>query len=198
MNIIKKLVSELIPYANNSRTHSDSQVDKIAASIKEFGFMNPIILDGDNGVIAGHGRLMAAKKLKIKDIPCLEAIHLTEAQKKAYIIADNAIALDSDWDMDFLKVEIEGLDELDFDLDLLGLDEDIINNVEESDFPELADGDKDPFQQITFTLHDEQHDIVTDAVLKAKMHPEIDTGLNENSNGNAITYICEQWLQNVG
>lgn len=101
----------LIPYANNARTHSPEQVAQIAASIKEFGFTNPILTDGENGIIAGHGRLMAARKLKLENVPVIELAHLSEAQKKALVIADNKLALNSAWDMDVLKVEIEALGE---------------------------------------------------------------------------------------
>lgn len=113
MKIIEKTVDELIPYINNARTHNDEQVTQIASSIKEFGFNNPILLDGENGVIAGHGRLLAAKKIGLKKVPCIELSHLSEAQKKAYILADNKIALNSGWDMDLLNIE---LGELDVDL----------------------------------------------------------------------------------
>ena len=112
----------LIPYARNSRTHSDAQVAKIAASIREFGFLSPIIVDGDNGIIAGHGRLMAAQKLGLAEVPVIEASHLTEAQKRAYVIADNRLALDAGWDNDMLKVELADLKLADFDLTLTGFD----------------------------------------------------------------------------
>lgn len=112
----------LIPYARNSRTHSDAQVAKIAASIREFGFLSPIIVDGDNGIIAGHGRLMAAQKLGLAEVPVIEAAHLTEAQKRAYVIADNRLALDAGWDNDMLKVELADLGDLNFDLALTGFD----------------------------------------------------------------------------
>ena len=115
-------VADLIPYARNSRTHSDAQVNKIAASIKEFGFLNPVIVDGKNGIIAGHGRIMAAQKLGIDEVPVVEAAHLTEAQKRAYIIADNRLALDAGWDDEMLRVELQELDDLDFDLSLTGFD----------------------------------------------------------------------------
>lgn len=96
---IKKVdIEKLIPYARNSRTHSAEQVDQIAASIKEFGFLNPIIIDGENGIIAGHGRVMASKKLGVKELPCVDASHLSETQKRAYIIADNKLALNAGWD----------------------------------------------------------------------------------------------------
>ena len=115
-------VSDLIPYARNSRTHSDAQVAKIAASIREFGFLNPVIVDGENGVIAGHGRIMAAQKLGLSQIPVIEAAHLTEAQKRAYVIADNRLALDAGWDNDLLKIELQDLDVAGFDLALTGFD----------------------------------------------------------------------------
>src|SRR5690625_2953069 len=92
----KVSIDALIPYARNSRTHSDEQVAQIAASIKEFGFLNPIIVDGENGIIAGHGRVMAAQKLGLKELPCIEASHLTDAQRRAYIIADNKLALNAE------------------------------------------------------------------------------------------------------
>ena len=114
---------ELIPYARNSRTHSDEQVAQIAASIKEFGFLNPIIVDGENGIIAGHGRLLAAQRLGIDQLPVIEAKHLTEAQKKAYVIADNRLALNAGWDHDLLKIELQELQDLSFDVDLLGFDD---------------------------------------------------------------------------
>ncbi len=114
----------MIPYARNSRTHSEAQVAKIAASIKEFGFLNPVIVDGENGIIAGHGRIMAAQKLGLEKVPVVEASHLTEAQKRAYIIADNRLALDAGWDDEMLRVELMELDDLDFDLSLTGFDAD--------------------------------------------------------------------------
>ena len=138
-------VSELIPYANNSRTHSDEQVLQIAASIKEFGFLNPIIIDGANGIIAGHGRVMAAKKLGIDELPCIDASHLTEAQKKAYIIADNKLALNAGWDDSILRVEFEALKELDFDLTLTGFSLDELSDFEieelAPEYEEDADGE---------------------------------------------------------
>jgi len=115
-------VESLVPYARNSRTHSPQQVDKIAASIREFGFLNPIITDGDNGIVAGHGRVLAAQKLGLAELPCIEAAHLTEAQRRAYVIADNRLALDAGWDNDLLKVELQDLDAAGFDLTLTGFE----------------------------------------------------------------------------
>ena len=124
-----KLVNDLIPYINNSRTHSDEQVTQVAASIKEFGFTNPVLIDGDGGIIAGHGRIMAAKKLGMDEVPCIELVDLTEAQRKAYVIADNQLALNSGWDLDLLKLEVEGLQDVDFNIDLLGFDDDFMDGL---------------------------------------------------------------------
>lgn len=119
-------VADLIPYARNSRTHSDAQVGKIAASIREFGFLNPIIVDGQNGIVAGHGRVLAAQKMGLATLPCIEAGHLTEAQKRAYIIADNRLALDAGWDNEMLKVELTDLQADGFNLELTGFNLDEI------------------------------------------------------------------------
>lgn len=116
-------VSLLIPYNNNSRTHDDEQVVQIAESIKEFGFTNPILIDADNNIVAGHGRLLAAQKLDIDTVPCIRLNDLTDAQRKAYVIADNKLALNAGWDNEILKFEIENLQALDFDINLLGFNE---------------------------------------------------------------------------
>ena len=113
---------DLIPYARNSRTHSEAQVAKIAASIREFGFLNPIITDGANGIVAGHGRVLAAQKLGLESLPCIEAGHLTDAQRRAYVIADNRLALDAGWDNELLRVELQDLDGQGFDLSITGFD----------------------------------------------------------------------------
>jgi DNA modification methylase len=122
MEIKEVEVSALIPYAKNSRTHDDAQVAQIAASIKEFGWTNPILVDGDKGVIAGHGRLLAARKLGMAKVPTIELKDMTEAQKKAYVIADNKLALNAGWDTNFLSLELQELKDQDFDLTLLGFD----------------------------------------------------------------------------
>ena len=129
MKITQKKVTELIPYVNNSRTHSDEQVAQIAASIKEFGWTNPILIDGDNGIIAGHGRLMAARKLGITEVPTIELSDLSESQKKAYVIADNNLALNADWDEALLKIELENLKDLSFDLEILAFDDEFLTNL---------------------------------------------------------------------
>jgi DNA modification methylase len=123
MQIKEVEVTALIPYAKNSRTHDDAQVAQIAASIKEFGWTNPILVDGDKGVIAGHGRLLAARKLGMNKVPTIELKDMTEAQKKAYVIADNKLALNAGWDTNFLSLELQELKDQDFDLTLLGFDD---------------------------------------------------------------------------
>ena len=116
-------VAKLVPYVNNARTHSPEQIAKLRSSLREFGFINPVIIDRDYGVIAGHGRILAAKEEGITEVPCVFADHLTEAQKKAYIIADNRMAMDAGWDEELLRVEIEALQAADFDPLLTGFDE---------------------------------------------------------------------------
>lgn len=127
MNTAKEMklvpVEKLVPYVNNARTHSPEQINKLRSSLREFGFINPVIIDRDFGVIAGHGRILAAKEESIKEVPCVFADHLTEAQKKAYIIADNRMAMDAGWDEELLRVEIEALQAEAFDLSLTGFDE---------------------------------------------------------------------------
>lgn len=122
-------VEALLPYALNSRTHSDAQVAQIAASIKEFGWTNPILIDGENTIIAGHGRLLAARKLKMDDVPVIRLDHLTKAQQGALVIADNKLALNADWDMELLEAELQALDDEKFNLALLGFDETELGNI---------------------------------------------------------------------
>ena len=118
-----RAIGALIPFARNSRTHSDEQVAQIAASIREFGWTNPILVDGDNGIIAGHGRLAAARKLGITEVPVVVLDHLTDAQKRALVIVDNKLAINAGWDFELLESEIRGLDDDGFDLSLLGFNE---------------------------------------------------------------------------
>ena len=115
-------IEKLIPYKNNARTHSDEQIEKIAKSMKEFGFINPILVDGNLNVIAGHGRILGAKKLGMKEVPCLFIEDLTEEQKRAYIIADNRLAEDAGWDKELLKIELEDLKNMNFDITLTGFE----------------------------------------------------------------------------
>ena len=137
-------IDELIPYANNARTHSKEQITKIRSSLREFGFVNPVLIDKDKNIIAGHGRCEAAKAEGIKEVPCVMVEHLTEAQKKAYIIADNKLALDAGWDNEILAVELESLKDLNFDVELTGFNaaeiDDLFSNIHDK---EVSDDDFD-------------------------------------------------------
>lgn len=145
MEITYKNIEDLIPYARNSRTHSDEQIAQIAASIKEFGWRNPVLIDGDNGIIAGHGRVLAARKLGIEEIPTIDGSDMSEVQKRLYVIADNKLALNADWDEDILTLELEDLQSLGADLDILGFDdeelEDLLNPSEGSE----GDEEEEPY-----------------------------------------------------
>lgn len=141
---ITKNIDELIPYARNSRTHSDEQVAQIAASIKEFGWTNPVLIDEAGMIIAGHGRVLGARKLGETEIPCIELSHLSEAQKKAYIIADNKLALNAGWDDEMLRIEIGELQDLDFDISLMGFDDAELGLLFPEEKEGLTDEDETP------------------------------------------------------
>lgn len=155
-------INKLIPYAMNSRTHSEGQVEKIAASIKEFGFISPVIVDGDGGIVAGHGRVLAAKRLEMKTVPTIAVGYLTDAQKRAFIIADNRLALDAGWDDEILIAELERLAEDEVDLELTGFSTEELNALLDlgddagGDGGEGGDGEgagKSPrTAQITYTI----------------------------------------------
>ena len=143
-NVTWKATDDLLPYARNSRTHSDSQVAQIAASIREFGWTNPILVDQEGTIIAGHGRVMAARKLGETRVPVITLGHLTDAQKRAYVIADNQLALNAGWDADMLKVEIADLTAADFDLSLLGFDDKMLASLTADETEGLTDEDDVP------------------------------------------------------
>ena len=128
----------LIPYARNSRTHSDSQVAQIAGSIREFGFTNPCLIDAQDGLIAGHGRVLAALKLKIDTVPCIRLSHLTDTQRKAYVIADNKLALNSGWDTEMLLLEFGDLEAAEFDMELLGFSDEELAAMKPEDLAEQS------------------------------------------------------------
>lgn len=141
-------VQDLIPYVNNSRTHSDEQVAQIAASIREFGWTNPILVDGANGIIAGHGRLLAARKLGYTEVPTIELSQLTETQKKAYIIADNRLALNAGWDNEILALELGELGDAGFDLELTGFTDEEIKAMMPPDFQPGTEEDQGKLDQL--------------------------------------------------
>ncbi len=153
-------INDLIPYIRNARTHSESQIAQIAASIKEFGFLSPILIAEDNTILAGHGRLAAARKLGLKQVPCVKESHLTETQRRAYIIADNKLSLNAGWDDEILAIELSELQGADFDLDLLGFDESELVSIFEDD-KEVEDDDFDVEEELNKPCFSKAGDIWT-------------------------------------
>ncbi len=195
MKIVDMRVSDLVPYGQNTKDHPADQVGRIAASIKEFGFNQPVLIDAAGCLVAGHGRVLAAKSLGLETVPTICVDHLNTEQVRAYRIADNKTA-ESDWLEDVLREELMDLRDAGYDLELTGFGDECLDvfDISETNLPSLADGDREPFQQITFTLHDEQVVLVKKAIAKAKkMGPFVDT-CNENSNGNAIARMSEVFL----
>jgi ParB-like chromosome segregation protein Spo0J len=148
VNIEMVGVDTLIPYVNNARMHSDEQVTQIASSIKEFGFNVPILIDKDKGIIAGHGRLMAAKKLGYKEVPTIRLEHLSEVQKKAYILADNKIALNSTWDDELLGIELSALEDAGLPVDLTGFSFEEYKALGVPDFDPASEDDQGKLDQL--------------------------------------------------
>ena len=200
MEFIKKKVSELIPYINNSRIHSEEQIIQLISSIKEFGFTNPILIDQDNSIIAGHGRLQAVKRLGYDEVPCIIISGLSKTQIKALIIADNQLALNGSWDLDRLSLEIDGLKADNFNLDILAFNTDFLKDIQETiiplaDLPEIKEGDKKPFQQMTFIIHDSQIKNINLALENVKKNFDLKNEYNQNINGNAISEICKNFYE---
>jgi ParB-like chromosome segregation protein Spo0J len=207
--IVARPIEALIPYARNARTHSDEQVALIAASLREFGWTNPVLVDAEGGIIAGHGHVMAARKLAASgaqipnwpdaaQVPTIALEHLTKAQHRAYVLADNQLATRSGWDAEILAVELDELRDEGFDLDLIGFERaelnDLIGTAGIVPLPDLSSDDREPFQQMTFTVHDSQKAIIDGALQAAKRAGGFDDSPNENSNGNALTRICEAYV----
>ena len=185
LSVEYKSVDDLIPYVNNSRTHSDEQVVQIAASIKEFGFTNPLLIDEQGGIIAGHGRLMAAKKLKLEQVPTITLAGLSDAQRKAYVIADNKLALNAEWDFDLLKIEIESLQGDDFKLDLLGFDVDELNGI--LGFDDIAEEDEEEPEQDYEDNYKEQYGVI----IMCKSAEEQEKIFNKmQQNGYEVKVVC--------
>lgn len=165
-NIVEKNIEDLIPYVRNARIHTSEQVTRIAASIKEFGFINPVLIDKNNGIIAGHGRVEAAKKLNMETVPCIFVEHLTEIQKRAYILADNKLALDSGWDEEMLKIELEELSESNFDIDFLNFDIDLNKDAEleisENTTPEKEIAYKEQYGVIVMCKDEQEQEKIYD------------------------------------
>ena len=207
MNIIKMKIEDLIPYVNNPR-NNENAVDKVASSIAEFGFKNPIIIDKNNIVINGHTRLLASKKLGLKEVPVIKADDLTEAQVKAFRITDNKTSEYAEWNEELLKIELEQLEEMNFDLECTGFDMDDIEKMlnlgfdySEDEFGEdfeLPSGDKNPIQQRTFTLHDNQASLIDFAMSEIKEkynNDNLETFGNTNINGNLLYMVVKEWVE---
>ena len=193
-------IGSVVPYARNPRRNG-AAVSKVAASLKEFGWRQPIVVDEQMVVVAGHTRLEAARSLGMGEVPIHIAAGLTPEQIKAYRLADNRVGQEAEWDQELLRLELGELEGMDFDIEATGFDaeelKDIIGlGIEILDeFPSLAGGEKVPYQQKTFTLHDDQASIVDEAIMLARKNPLSDSELNENAISNAISLVCEQWLR---
>ena len=197
--ITRRPVADLIPYARNARVHTPAQIASIAASIREWGWTMPILVDDAGTILAGHGRLLAAQQLGLDEVPCMVAEGWSEAKRRAYVLADNRLTDQSTFDMELVSAELQDLAALDYDLTLVGWDgEELARLLESADplneMPTLPDGDKAPFQQMTFTLHDTQAEQVSEALRAAKSMGDFTDSPNENSNGNALARICETFL----
>lgn len=195
--IVYRSPDELIPYARNARRHTPTQVQRIAGSIREFGFVNPILLDGERGIIAGHGRLEAAKMLGLQTVPTVQLAHLSPLQAKALVLADNRLAELSDWDDEMLKLELSELQEVGVDISVAGFDLD-----EGFDDPgdaegSLPDGDHKGIETVTFTVSTAQAEAMKEALELAKAkEPKDPAGLNTNSAGNAAWLIFSEYACN--
>jgi len=193
MKIISVAIDKIKPYSKNPRIN-DAAVQQVAQSLKAYGFQQPIVVDKKYVVVVGHTRLLAAKELGMDKVPVTVADKLTPKQIKAYRIADNKTNEFSTWDFDLLKDELDGLDNLFTGFDDDELDE-LLGDVSDVGFPNLVDGDKQPFQQMAFSLHDDQVELVKEAIVEAKLDSKHKSKLNDNSNANAITFICKEFLK---
>ncbi|MDT2771906.1 ParB N-terminal domain-containing protein [Enterococcus pseudoavium] len=185
--------SDLIPYVNNPRQNDDA-VDAVASSIKNFGFKVPIVVDGGNEIVNGHTRLKAAKKLGIDEVPVIVADDLTPEQIKAFRLADNKVGEIASWDENALAVELEELENLDFDMSEFGFEE-LIEDTFSDEF-ELPDGDKPNATQITFTLSNEQAEIIKDVLSKYQAQ-NVETFGNTNTNGNKLFGVIKEWEEHL-
>ena len=194
MQIINLAPSALKPYAKNAKKHPQEQIERVAESIKQYGFVQPIVIDKDNVVVIGHCRLLAAKKLKMQEVPCVCVDNLTEEQVKALRIVDNK-SNESEWNFDFLADELAELDLSGFDFDF-GLEDDgeDYSPDEFGDDFTLPDGDKPEICQMTFTLHQRQKELIEYAIGVVKDDAKETFG-NTNGNGNALYAVVKQWAE---
>lgn len=186
---------EIVPYARNTKKHDKTQINNVAESIKQYGFVQPIVIDKNNVVVIGHCRLLAAKQLKMKEVPCVCVEDLTDEQVKALRIVDNK-SNESPWDFDILPDELAELELSNFDFDF-GIDTEYEDENYGDEFS-LKDGDREPIQNMTFTFSDDEAEIIKEAISEMKKtdkFKEYDNPLNKNGNGNALFLVVEEWLQ---
>ncbi len=200
--IVYRKRAELTATAGNPRTHSAAQVEQIVSSIREFGFTNPLLIDEHDGIIAGHGREQAAAALDMAEVPTICLPGLSQAQRKAYVIADNKLALNAGWDAELLALDIESLIEVEFDVSLTGFNEAELvpytGMVNGTEFPDLSSADRVAFQRMAFVLHDDQVELVKAAIRTAKKCGEFADEINTNRNGNALARICFDYCERNG
>lgn len=199
LKIVSTPLESLTPYENNARTHSAEQIKQIIDSISEWGWTVPILADETGKIIAGHGRYMAALEMGLSQVPVITAKGWTDQQKRAYVIADNKLSLNAGWEESTLRLELEALGAHEFDLALLGFDDSELqalrfDNDSAAEMPNLPEGDKGEYSQKTFSLHNSQMELVEQAIERAKEMGGGESTINENGNGNALAFICGQWL----
>ena len=195
-------LARLIPYARNARTHTPEQIKQVAASMREWGWTIPVLADEQGGLLAGHCRVSAAELNGYTEAPVMIARGWSEAKKRAYVLADNKLALNAGWNEELLGVELLELRDAGFDMPVIGFDaselDGLMREVAEAGYPALPEWEKAPYQQVTFTLHDEQVKIVQAAVGLAKQQGEFTDGLNDNANGNGLARVCATYLAQAG
>jgi hypothetical protein len=191
-------LAKLVPYARNARTHTPEQVKQLAASMREWGWTIPVLADEAGGIIAGHARVMAAELNQYTEAPVMIARGWSDAKKRAYVLADNKLAMNAGWNEELLGVELLELRDAGFDLPTIGFNAEeldgLMREVAEAGYPVLPEGDRAPYQQVTFMLHDEQVKTVQAALSKAKQRGPFGDTQNDNANGNALARVCETYL----
>lgn len=195
-----RTIADLVPYASNSRTHSDAQIAEISASIRQFGWTNPVLIDERGTIVAGHGRVLAARKLDLDQVPCIVLRGLTNAQRAAYVIADNKLALNAGWNAELLAAELAALrDDFNFDVTLTGFGAEEADEIIKA-WMDVADGemrdlpDKPEFTQMAFILSERQRAIVEAALATAKKKFSPESVESQNSNGNALEFVCQRFI----
>ena len=199
LEIQYRALDSITERATNPRTHSSEQVAEIVRSITEYGFTNPILIDEGGEIIAGHGRRLAAESMEMAEVPTIELVGLSDEQRRAYVIADNKLALNAGWDSRLLSLDIEALSKVGFDLALTGFSEQELvpytGQVNGQDFPDLSSTDRPAFQRMAFVLHDDQVALVKQALKVAHKMDDQLTSPNTNRNGNALARIVNLFLE---